>query len=85
MNAVEAGLRFVFAVAGQVEGEDSECVWRLSGGRRDLNVLLQRDIHNKVNSNIYQKSEMVLGNEADYNLVNYEKQINTHPLINMYY
>ena len=53
MNAVKAGLRFVFAVAGQVEGEDSECVGRLSGGRWDLNVLLQNEINNKVNYNIH--------------------------------
>ena len=58
MDAVEAGLRFVFAVAGQVEGEDAQSVGRLRGGRRDLNVLLEKDRHNKVNSNVPQRREI---------------------------
>lgn len=55
VNAVEAGLRFVFAVTGQVEGEDSECVWRLSGGCGDLNVLLKKT-DSMINSNINRKT-----------------------------
>ena len=39
MNAVEAGLRLVFAVAGQVEREDSESVRGFRGRRWDLYVL----------------------------------------------
>lgn len=41
VNAVEAGLRLVFVVAGQVEGEDSEAGGSLRGRRRDLYVLWQ--------------------------------------------
>lgn len=43
MNAVEAGLRFVFAVARQVEREDSESIRGFGGRCRDLYVL-QRQI-----------------------------------------
>ena len=42
MNAVKAGLRFIFAVAGQVEGKDSQGIRRLRGRGWDLDVLWQR-------------------------------------------
>lgn len=41
--AVEAGLRFVFAVAGQVEGEDSQCIGSLGGAGRNFDILERRD------------------------------------------
>lgn len=41
MNAVEAGLGLVFAVTGQVEGEDSESIGGFGGRGRDLYVLLE--------------------------------------------
>lgn len=41
MNAVEAGLGLVFAVAGQVEGEDSESIGDVGGRSRDLYVLIE--------------------------------------------
>jgi hypothetical protein len=40
VDAVNAGLRFVFAITGQVEGEDPECIWGLWGWGRDLDILL---------------------------------------------
>lgn len=43
VDAVEAGLRLVFAVAGQVEGEDSESIGGLGGRCRDLYVLLKNE------------------------------------------
>lgn len=43
MNAVEAGLRLVFAVAGQVKGEDPECIWGFWSQCGDLYVLLGSD------------------------------------------
>lgn len=41
MNAVEAGLRFVFAVTGKVEREDSESIGGFRGRRWDLHVLIK--------------------------------------------
>lgn len=41
MNAVEARLGLVFAVTGQVEGEDSESIGGFGGRGRDLYVLLE--------------------------------------------
>lgn len=43
MDAVEAGLRLVFAVAGEVKREDPECIRGLWSRRRDLYVLLGSD------------------------------------------
>lgn len=40
---VEAGLRFVLAVAGQVEGEDTQCIGSLRGASRNFDVLEGRD------------------------------------------
>lgn len=40
MNAVEAGLGLVLAVAGQVEGEDSESIGGVRGRGGDLYVLI---------------------------------------------
>lgn len=42
MNAVEAGLRLVFAVTGQVEREDSESIRGFGSRRRDLYVLSRK-------------------------------------------
>lgn len=38
VNTVEAGLRFVFTVTGQVEGEDTESI-RSIRGSRNLDIL----------------------------------------------
>lgn len=42
VNAVEAGLRLVFAVTGQVEREDSESIRGFGSRRRDLYVLSRK-------------------------------------------
>jgi len=38
VNTVKAGLRFVFTVTGQIEGEDTESVRRIRGSR-NLDIL----------------------------------------------
>lgn len=43
VDAVEAGLWLVFAVAGQVEGEDAQSSGRVCSGSRDLDVLQEEN------------------------------------------
>lgn len=58
MNAVEAGLGLVFAVTGQVEGEDSESIGGFGGRGRDLYVLLEMKRKETVKRSREEKNEM---------------------------
>lgn len=57
MNAVEAGLRLVFAITGQVEGEDSESIGGIRGRSRDLYVLIEMKRRETVRDQQRKKNE----------------------------